>query len=515
MSSTTERTSPGWSRLPIVASLLAGTALIAMAWSVSPVPDHDASYFMGTSISLAAGDGLVNRVDGLLWTRDPEGQARLITYPVVWPSVLSMLGGRSVRRTAIAVACVATISLILTALLLRPLAMRSPVGAGVAALAVASYASAFANGSMRPEALSSGLLVLLVMALPRLPESWRREALVGALVGVMSHVQVPLGVYGMLAWSGWASFVIPARGAVPRGAVVACAACGSFACGLYLHPYGGAEYLAALGHTMSVLPSEFSWAGWTSYWVTGVRFPALVGTMVLGVAAAVWQLGRSQRRPASPALLAATTVAFLAVFMKNTVPTPSRWYESIVILPLVYLAVGETASSQRLRSGARTAFSVLAALTLTANGLGVARRLAIWSSDMTSKPSFLAAQANAQREVLRWAPAGVIATTAQAWMLLPDIRRACVVPPVDGLALGTSCRVNPRILVLQQARQPSKLAAPAQVVTGGVPSTPGAASSLVRWRRVADHFDPAPNALLQALSPRASGWGFAIYVRED
>jgi hypothetical protein len=491
--------------------VLGGACLLLLGWVVSPTPDRDASYFLGASMSLAAGDGLVNRVDRLLPTQDPEGQARFVAYPPVFPIVLGFIGGADVRRSTMAVGLLATIALLLTAFLLRDAAASGPLAALVASAGVASYASAFANSAVRPEALSAGLVVLAILALPRLPASRRREILLGCFVGALALVQLPLGLYGLLGWSCWIAFECSLRDAVPRGIVLGIAALGAYAAGLLLHPFGAQTFLAAFGHFASAVLGYVPLESVSSYWLFGKRFPGLAIPVLLGVALGLWKL--RTRRPRSVVLLGLGIAGAAILLVRNSVLAPSRWYEASLFLPLAYLAIADALRPGVLARPVRAAVVTVALLGFVVNGAGVGRRVLSWASNRPVQMSFEQSRRSLRDELRVLAPAGMVATTSEAWMLVPDFHRACVVSLADDAASGTTCGVTPRVLVLQQAQRVQGERAPAEVLTGAAPSRGTATSPALRWRLVSSHFDGMSTGLARRLSVRVSGWGYAVYVR--
>lgn len=500
--------------LSAVAAIAAGLGLLLMGWAVLPVPDRDASYFVGTSVSLGSGDGFTNRHDALVMSQDPEDQARYLSYPPAFPLVVGLLGGGTVRGNTMVIAFLAAAAVFLCSLLF---AATSDVTSGparwAAALATVAFATAFSNGAQRPEALSAVLVLLGALALRRAPDRLGRDVLIGALLGVLLHVQITVTLYAAAALVAHVAYGQPTKralGALARGAASAMAVA---SLGLWLHPYGGRAYVEAFLQFASFAASQ-SQARFVGYWILGVRFPGLLPTLLLAVGLTAWGWWRASQRAQSPVLMALAVLAGTALFVRYAMMQPPRWYDATCFLPFLYAAILRS-MSRPPEGGAAARWLVIAAFAVIgANTLGYARRLGMALPALTGASSYAGASAQLRRDLQALGARGMVATTPQAWMLLPDVRWGCVMELPDGFKDGTSCRVLPGLLVVQQARFAGGAPAPGhlRIAPRLFDRALGAADS-TSWVLVRSRFAPAAGATGVLARQAASAWGYAIYRR--
>jgi len=116
-----------WARLPWAATIFASCGLLWLSSIGAPPPDQDATYFLGSAQSLARGDGFTNRLDALLMSQDPAGQARLVAYPPAFPLLLGLVGAGSTSQAYVAMACLAIAALVGVTLLLDTAAAKAGI----------------------------------------------------------------------------------------------------------------------------------------------------------------------------------------------------------------------------------------------------------------------------------------------------------------------------------------------------------------------------------------------------
>lgn len=503
-----------WAQLPWVATIFASCGLLWLASIGGPPPDQDATYFLGSALSLSHGDGLTNRLDALLMSQDPAGQARLVAYPPAFPLMLGLLGANDTARAYLAMACLAIMALVSLALFLDPAARKAGrFGRCAQAAAVIGFASIFANGAFRPEPVS--ILVALVWAAGArsIRSSTRRATFLGALTGVSVHVQVPIALYAVLAWlamesqdARWAQL---ARRTLQFGVAMGT----GIAAGALLHPYGASVYVRSFLAFSSSVMSRNDITSWTTYWVFGVRYPGLIFPIAVAVILAAGRTRRLWRSGATPLVCFAAVTLAAALVVRNTWIMPSRWYEVAMFMPFVYLAlISWTADVLAQRPRARTVLALLVLAAISVNAAGVVGRLAQGMAQRAADTTMPSAQRALHGEMTQRAGLGVVGVEAPMGLLLDRPERACAVELDGAVARARSCSVAPRLLVSFEGR---RRGAPEQSsVTLRVESAGPRDESAGVWHLVCTFRGQEGRAPSAAVDALGGGWSFAVYERE-
>lgn len=502
-----------WTHLPWVATIFASCGLLWLASIGAPPPDQDATYFLGSAQSLARGDGLTNRLDALLVSQDPAGQARLVAYPPAFPLMLGLLGADDTAQAYLSMAWLAITALMALTLLLDPAASKAGLfGQCAQAAAVLGFASIFANGAFRPEPVS--ILVALVWAAGYrgVTSATRRAVLLGALTGVAVHVQVPMGLYGVLAWlaisSQDARWLELARRTLWFGAALLA----GIAAGALLHPYGTSVYVRSFLEFSSSMMSMNHIESWTPYWVVGVRYPGLIFPIAVAVILAADRTWRFWRSWATPLVFFTAVTVAAALAVRNTWLMPSRWYEVATFMPFVYLAlISWSADALARRTRTRTLLATVVLAAISVNAAGLLGRLAQGMAQRQAGTTMPSAQRALQAEVAQRGGLGVVAVEAPMGLLLERPERACSVVTDGAVARAFSCSVAPRLLVTFEGR---RRGAPEQAsLTLRFESTAASAESASVWHLVCTFRRQDGRGPSVAVSGLGSGWSFAVYER--
>lgn len=504
----------GWGTcLPWAATTFASCGLLWLASIGGPPPDQDATYFLGSAQSLSRGEGLTNRLDALLMSQDPAGQARLVAFPPAFPLLLGLVGADNTAQAYLAMACLAITALVALTLLLDPAASKAGIfGRCAQATAVLGFAAIFANGAFRPEPLS--ILVALAWAAGArdIMSGARRATFLGALTGIAVHVQVPLALYGVLAW-----LAIESQGArwpelVTRTLRFGATMFAGVFAGALLHPYGTAVYVRSFLEFSSTVMSMRHIESWTPYWVFGVRYPGLIFPITAAVILGAFRTRRIWRSWATPLVFFAAVTLAAVMAVRNTWMMPSRWYEVAMYMPFVYLALlSWTAEflTRRPRLHALLATVILAAISV--NAAGLFGRLVQGMAQHTAGTTMPSGRRALDAEVTQRGGLGVVGVEAPVGLLLERQERACSVV-IDGTrARSRSCSVAPRLLVTFEGRR--RGAALQESLTLRFDATAQRAESEGVWHLVCAFRGQNGRQLPVFFDALGGGWSFAVYER--
>lgn len=504
-----------WTRWPWVATTFASCGLFWLASIGGPPPDQDATYFLGSAQSLARGDGLTNRIDALLVSQDPAGQARLVAYPPAFPLLLGMLSGDDTARAYVAMACLATAALVALTILLNEAASKAGVfGRCAQAAAVLGFASLFANGAFRPEPVSILLTLAWAAGARGIASSVRQELLLGALTGVAVHVQVPIALYGVLAWVAFASRDARWTELAKRTLRFGAALFAGVAAGVVLHPYGASVYVRSFLTFSSSVMSMNHIEPWAPYWVFGVRYPGLIFPITVAVILAVSRARCIWRSWVTPLAFFAALTAAAALAVRNTWLMPSRWYEVAMFMPFVYLVlIRWTADVFVQRPRVRTLLATVVLAAISVNAAGILGRLVQGMSQQQAGTTMHSARRALHTEVTKRGGLGVVGVEAPMGLLLERSERACSVQAEGDISHLGSCSVAPRLLVTFEGR---RRGAPAQaLLTLRNDSTASRAERAGVWHLACIYHGREDREFRSGFASLNGGWSFAVYERSN
>lgn len=504
----------GWrARWPWMATIVASCGLLWLASIGAPPPDQDATYFLGSAQSYARGDGLTNRLDALLVSQDPAGQARLVAYPPAFPLLLGLLGGDDTRRAYVVMAGLAIAALVALTLLLDTAASKAGTfGRWAQAAAVMGFASLFANGAFRPEPVSILLALVWAAGVRGIASSTRRELLLGALTGVAVHVQVPIALYGVLAWLAIASRDARWAEMAKRSLHFGLAMLAGVAAGVLLHPYGASVYVRSFLAFSSSVMAMHHIESWMPYWVFGVRYPGLIFPIAVAGILAAGAMRRVSRAWATPLVLFAAATLAAVLVVRNTWLMPSRWYEVAVFMPFVYLAlISRAADLLARRPRTRTLLATLVLAAISVNAAGLLGRLVQGMSQRQAGTTMSSARQALRSEVTQRGGLGVVGVEAPLGSLLERPERACPIRFEGTVAQLRSCSVAPRLLVTFEGR---RLGGPVQesLTVRFEPSAP-LADAADLWHLVCAFRGRDGRGPSSAFDKLGGGWSFAVYER--
>lgn len=502
-----------WTYLPWAATVFASCGLLWLASIGGPPPDQDATYFLGSAQSLARGDGLTNRLDALLMSQDPAGQARLVAYPPAFPLLLGLVGADNTAQAYVAMACLAITALVALTLLLDAAASKAGIfGRCAQAAAVLGFAGIFANAAFRPEPVIILLALAWVAGARGITSAVRRATLLGAFTGVAVHVQVPLALYGVLAWLAIESQDAPWPELARRTLRFGVAMFAGVVAGTLLHPYGTAVYVRSFLEFASSMLSMRHIESWTPYWVFGVRYPGLIFPIAAAVILAALRTRRTWRSLATPLVFFAAVTLATVLTVRNTWMMPSRWYEVAMYMPFVYLALlSWTAEILTRQPRRRTLLATAILAAIGVNAVGLLGRLVQGMAQQMAGTSMPSGRRALHAEVTHRGGLGVVGIEAPLGLLLEHPERACSVVTAGTLARTRSCSVAPRLLVTFEGRRRGE--ALQKSLTLRFDTAAQRAVSAGVWHLVCTfrgRDGRRPPAFFGALS---GGWSFAVYER--